>query len=324
MSSVTTSENEAAKTQVSPAKEKYRVTNWPEYEKALVQRGNITVWMDKDHLNACWLEKTKTGKKGASKTYSDDAIQLLLMLKNLFKLPYRSVEGFARSLMHLMGLELRVPDHTQMSRRAATLAVKIPRRERTEPLHIVADSTGLKVYGEGEWKVRMHGVSKRRSWVKVHLAIDANAKDVVGLEVTTEEWGDCEVFDDLIEQVEGNIEQIDVDGAYDTKEAYQTAAKREAKLVVPPREGAVYWEEGHPRNAALDKIADKGRKVWKQESGYHRRSLAENAMYRMKQLFEDKLSSRQFDTQVTEVHVRVALLNMMTYLGMPNSVKVAV
>jgi hypothetical protein len=192
--------------------------------------------------------------------YSDSAIQVLLMLKAVFGLPYHSVEGLAYSLMRLMGLELPVPDHTQMSRRARRLQVVIPRKERQEPIHLVVDSTGLKIYGEGEWKVRQHGASKRRTWRKVHLAVDGHAKDVIGVEVTTVDWADCDVFEGLVEQVEGELEQIDADGAYDTRQAYEVAAARETTLVVPPRENAVPWEKGHPRNAVLEQVAQRGRR----------------------------------------------------------------
>jgi hypothetical protein len=320
---IPTAEHTIAKDNEAKPKQKYRVTNWSEYDKALVLRGDITVWLEKGFLLEHWLVKTKTGKRGASLTYSDAAIQLLLMLKAIFRLTNRSVEGFARSVMRSMGLDLPVPDHTQLSRRAAKLDVRIPRQARKEPIHLVADSTGLKVYGEGEWKVRQHGVSKRRTWLKVHLAVDGHAKDVLGVAVTTSNVGDNEVLDSLVSQVEGDIEQINLDGAYDSREAYEIAAKRGAKLVVPPREGAVPWEEEHPRNAAIERIAEVGLKEWKKESGYHRRSIAETSMYRLKQLFGNQLTSRQFETQVNEVHVRVAVMNMMTYLGMPVSMKVA-
>ncbi len=305
------------------AKGKYRVTNWPDYDRALVRRGDVTVWFDEDFLRQHWHGKA-TGKRGMPLKYSDAAIQVLLMLKAVFVLPYRSVEGFARSLMRLLGLAFPVPDHTQMSRRAQRLQVAIPRRERPGPGHLVVDSTGLKVYGEGEWTVRQHGAGKHRTWRKVHLAVDGNAKDVIGVEVTTVEWADGEVFEGLVEQVEGSTEQIGGDGAYDTRKAYDVAASRVARLVVPPRENAVAWEDGHPRNDALEQIAEQGIATWKQASGYHRRSIAENAMYRLKQLFGDSLASRLFETQVTEVHARIAAMNVMTYLGMPISVRVGI
>jgi hypothetical protein len=154
------------------------------------------------------------------------------------------------------------------------------------------------------------------------LAVDGHAKDVIGVEVTTVDWADCEVFEELVEQVEGKIEQIDADGAYDTRHVYEVAAARETRLVVPPRENAVPWVKGHPRNAVLEQVAQWGMAKWKEESGYHRRSIAENTLYRLKQLFGDSLASRLFETQVTEVHTRIAALNVMTYLGMPVSVRV--
>ncbi len=226
--------------------------------------------------------------------------------------------------MKLMDLDFEIPDHSHIPRRARTPTVTIPRKERHEPIHVVVDSTGLKIYGEGEWKVRKHGASKRRRWLKVHLAVDAKVKDVIGVEVTTEEWADCEVFENLMAQVDSPVEQIGGDSAYDTCGAYAVADALEAKLVVPPRDNAVAWEDGHPRNDVLKQIEEKGMATWKKESGYHRRSIAENAMYRLKQLFGDAVASRIFDAQVVEVHARIAAMNIMTYLGMPISVRVGV
>lgn len=272
-------------------------------------------------MQALWLAPP-SGQRGAPVLYSDWAIQVLLMLKQVFGLPNRSVEGLARSLMCLIGLDLPVPDHTVISRRARTLTVQIERRERSGPIHVVADSTGLKVCGEGEWKVRQHGAGKRRTWLKVHLAVDADVRDVIAVEVTTTAWTDGEMFGGLINPIEGRIEQIDADGAYDTREAYDIAAQLEARLVVPPRDNAVAWEPTHPRTQALADIAQQGEAQWKRDTGYHQRSLAENAMYRLKQLFGNILASRLFEAQVNEVHARIAAMNRMTYLGMPKSIRV--
>ena len=301
-------------------KAKYRVTNWSAYDKALVKRGNVTLWFAEEVIVKHWKPEA-TGKRGAVVQYSDMAIQTMLTIKAVFSLTYRSVEGFGRSLMQLMGLDLRIPDHTSLSRRAKTLSVVIPRRTQAAPLHIVVDSTGLKVFGEGEWKVRQHGTSKRRTWIKVHLAVDSEILDVVGVEVTTPEWTDADVFEGLVGQIEGNIEQIDADGAYDTRAAYETARQRNARLIVPPRDNAVPWKKEHPRTQALAYIAEQGIKAWKKSTNYHQRSLAENAMYRLKQLLGDRLASRRFETQVTEVHVRIAAMNIMTSFGMPISTR---
>ena len=302
-------------------KVQYRVKNWSDYDAALVKRGNVTVWFAEDEVRENW-KPAATGKRGGVMQYSDMAIQTLLVLKSVFKLTYRSLEGFGCSLMSVMGLNLRIPDHSHLSRRAKTLNVVISRRVHDEPLHVVIDSTGLKVYGEGEWKVRQHGASKRRTWIKVHLAVDTKILDIIGVEVTTPAWADCEVFEGLLNQIEGTIEQIDVDGAYDTRSVYEAASQRGARLIVPPRKNAVPWEDQHPRTKALTAIAEQGMKEWKNSTGYHQRSLAENAMYRLKQLLGDRLASRLFETQVTEVHVRIAAMNIMTALGMPISARV--
>ena len=301
------------------SKYRYRVKNWAEYDRALVNRGNLTIWFDEESIAESWTPPKPVGR-GKPGLYSDVAIQTCLTLKTLFRLPYRATEGLLKSLMRLCGLDLPVPDHTHMSRRAATLEVKIPRRPRDGATHVVVDSTGLKVFGEGEWKVRQHGVGKRRTWRKIHLAVDATAKDIIGIEVTTADWHDSEVLPDLLAQVEGEIAQVSADGAYDTEGAHAAIAERGAKATIPPREGAAFWGNDHPRDAILAEIAARGREAWKEESGYHRRSLAENVMYRLKQP-GDHLFSREFDRQVAESHVRAAIINTFACLGMPQSVR---
>ena len=301
-------------------KYRYRVTNWAEYDRALVNRGSLTVWFDPDTIKESWTPPPPVGR-GKPGLYSDVAIQTCLMIKTLFRLPYRSTEGLMKSLMQLHGLDLPVPDHTHMSRRVAQLTVSIPRRPRKGPTHVVIDSTGLKIYGEGEWKVRQHGVGKRRTWRKIHLAVDATEKDIIGIELTTADWGDSEVLPSLLEQFPQEIDQVSADGAYDTERCHEAIAQRNAKATIPPREGAVRWGEDHPRDNILEAISIKGRARWKDESGYHRRSLAENMMYRLKQLLGERMFSRTFERQIAEAHVRAAILNRMTYLGMPQSVR---
>ena len=310
-------------TETSTGNATYRVTNWPAYDRALVQRGRLTIWFDEAFLRERW-RPVPTGKRGAPFSYSDIAIQALLTLKAVFGLPYRMVEGLASSIVQLMGVELRIPDHTLLSRRAKTLTISIPRRQRTGPIPVVVDSTGLKSYSESEWKVPQHGVGQRRTWRKVHVAVDADAKEVIGVEVTTQAWTDSEVFGGLLEQIEGDIAQVDGDGAYDHRHVYEAALQRGAAVAVPPRQNAMPWEAHHPRTQALAVIAEKGLAEWKKMVGYHRRSLAENGIYRLKQVFGERLASRLFETQVTEIHVRVAALNVMTYLGMPVSIRVGI
>jgi IS5 family transposase len=299
---------------------RYRVTNWADYDRALVNRGNLTIWFDEARIKDHWTPPPPVGR-GKPGLYSDVAIQTCLTLKTLFRLPYRATEGLLKSLMRLCQLDLPVPDHTHLSRRASTLTVQIPRRPRSGPVHVVVDSTGLKVFGEGEWKVRQHGIGKRRTWRKIHLAVDEAAKDIIGIEVTTADWHDSEVLADLLGQVEGDVSQVSADGAYDTQGCHAAIAERGAKATIPPRDGAILRGNDHPRDALLKEIEAKGRDGWKEDSGYHRRSLSENMMYRFKQL-GDKLLSRRFACQVVEAHIRVAVINGFAYLGMPQSVRV--
>ena len=238
----------------------------------------MTVWLEKGYLENNWIAKS-TGKRGAPKIYSDEAIQVMLTLKAVFKLPFRALEGFGQSLMRLMGLDFRIPDHSNMSRRGRELNIEIPIKKRLEPVHLVVDSTGLKIYGEGEWKIRKHGKSKRRHWVKVHLGVDANEKDVLGIEVTTEDYSDSDMFESLVTQVDGGIARIYGDGAYDTRNAYAVADHNKAELIVPPRENTIFWKNGHPRNTTIMLAFLLGMVLWKTLSGYHKRSIAENAMY---------------------------------------------
>ena len=303
------------------SKAKYKIQNWSEYDAALVQRGNVTVWFAEDYVLKNWSVKP-SGKRGSPLLYSNEAIEMLLILKAVFSLRYRSLEGFSRSIMKQMNLELRIPDHTTMSRRACHVKVNIPKKARSEPIHLVIDSTGLKIYGEGEWKIRKHSKSQRRRWIKVHLGVDAAEKDVLAVEVTEDDCHDAEMFEKLVEQVDDAIECIYGDGAYDTRKAYDVADKKKANLLVPPRENAVFWENGHPRNTALFLILMMGLTCWKVATGYHKRSIAENTMYRLKQLFGASLASRKLATQRSEVHAQLAAMNIMTYLGMPISVRV--
>ena len=223
--------------------------------------------------------------------------------------------------MRLCPLDLPVPDHTHLSRRAATLEVQIPRRPRSGAVHVVVDSTGLKVLGEGEWKVCQHGVGKRCTWRKIHLAVDETSKDIIGIEVTTADWHDSEVFADLLGQVEGDVSQVSADGAYDTQGCHAAITELGAKATLPPRDGAILWGSDHPRDGLLNEIDAKGRAGWKDDSGYHRRSLSETMMVRFKPL-GDKRLSRCFERPVVEAHVRVVVINTFTYLGMPQSVRV--
>jgi IS5 family transposase len=305
-------------------KQAYRLRNWKHYNAALVQRGSLTIWVSDDVITA-WRNSEKTGKPGKPRTYSDTAVLCMATLKEVYHLPLRATQGLLLSIMKLLGLDLPVMDYSQLSRRCATLEVVLPRRNKDEALHMVVDSTGVKVFGEGEWKVRQHGYSKRRTWRKLHLGADETTGEIVAAVVTTNNVADSQVLEEMLEQVEDEIEQVSGDGSYDKRKCYEAIRKRQAKAAIPPQRNAKIWQHGNRqaerliRDENLRRIRQVGRKKWKQEIGYHRRSLAETQMFRVKTIFGDRVSARQFAGQATQVLVRCAALNTMTHLGMPDS-----
>jgi len=304
---------------VTQAKSSYKITNWRKYNESLVQRGSITFWFSDDVLDQ-WEHATKVGHPFV---YSDTAIESLLMLRELFRLPYRQTEGFGRSLVQLMQVDVAIPDFTSLTKRAAKLEIALDVAERQGPIDVVVDSTGLKVFGEGEWKTRKHGVSKRRTWRKLHLAVNPETQEIEA-EVLTENSGhDADQVEDLLEQIDSPVDSLAGDGAYDQWKVYETLATEEIEPIIPPRRNAKIKQHGNSseppleRDEAIRGIRAVGRKQWKQDVGYHRRSLAETAMYRMKCCFGAILKNRELENQRTEARLRCKILNYFTHLGLP-------
>ncbi|WP_421204104.1 IS5 family transposase [Aeromonas enteropelogenes] len=279
-------------------KSKHKISNWQQYNQALVQRGSLTIWMDEQAIQQ-WHCQSHHGRRGRGFHYSDTAIETALMLKGLFKLPLRALEGFINSLFQLMAVPLQSPDYSCISKRAKTVDIKYRLPSQGPVAHLVIDATGLKVYGEGEWKIRKHGKEKRRVWRKLHLVADN------------------EVLPTLLNPLRRKIKQVSADGAYDTKACHALLKKKGAKATIPPRKNAVLWEEGHPRSEAVTALKAGELKQWKQNCGYHQRSIAETAMYRFKQLIGPKLSLRNYNAQVSELLAGVKVMNKLTGLGMP-------
>jgi hypothetical protein len=306
----------------------YRVKNWSEYDKALVQRGSITFWLS-DDLEKVWMY-TGERQRGSQFDYSDKAIEIMLTIKEVFHLSNRGVEGFVRSLFGLMKISLPVPDHSTLSKRGKTLQVKLPRKA-SGGLNLVLDSTGLKIYGEGEWKVRKHGYSKRRTWRKLHLGADPESGEIQAVFLTENSVSDDVVVKDLLEQIEQTLLACAADGAYDKRKVYDALNKHSpaVEILIPPRKDARIWQHGNSkaerfkRDENLRYIRKHGRQRWKDDSGYHMRSLAETAMFRLKTIFGDELSARLLETQTTQALIRCLALNKMTHLGMPESYQVA-
>jgi IS5 family transposase len=314
-------------TRRATSKPVYRIRNWKQYNDALVNRGSLTLWVDRAALQA-WQYQGPP-QQGAQFRYSDTAIQCVLTLRAVYHLPLRATEGFARSILGLMGTELSVPDYSTLCRRAKTLQIDLP-KVAVGPLHLVIDSTGLKVYGEGEWKVRQHGYSKRRTWLKLHLAIDPATHEIRAAMVSEPGVTDAEAVPDLLEQEEGQIEAVEADGAFDRRGVYKALERRGARAIIPPRRDAKIIRHGNTsgprlaRDENLRRIRKIGRTAWKEEAGYHRRSLGETAMFRIKTIFGDGVASRSPERQAKEVGIRCRAMNIMTHQGMPVSERVAV
>ena len=306
----------------------YRVRNWPEYNKALVHRGSLTLWISPE-LIATWNERERTGKPGRPRIYSDQAIEAALTLRAIYRLALRQTEGLMLSIVELLGLEADLMTYTTLCRRSQSLEVALPTYGVGEGLHVLVDASGVKVYGEGEWKVRQHGVGKRRTWRKLHIGIDGETQQVVAALVTTPDWSDDEILPEMLDQIPEPIEEVIADGAYDTRRCYRAIRARGAKAIIPPRRTAVIWQHGRSRAPALDRdenlraIRAKGRRAWKRESGYHERSLVETAFSRIKRLFGDGVRGRSLDAQHSELMLRCAVMNRWTSLGMPDSYAVA-
>jgi hypothetical protein len=276
----------------------YHIRNWREYNRALRQRGSLTIWISSKAI-ANWTTKELTGEPGASPTYTDLAIETMATVQAIYGLGGRQTQGFLQSVFELMKLELTTPDHSTLSRRRRQLKITLPVKDWTKTRHLLVDSTGVKVYGEGEWKVRQHGIGKRRTWRKVHFCTDEATLEIISVVASTNDVSDAEALPELLQDVPGEIEQVSADGAYDQRKCYDTLNRHRARAAIPPRKGARIWRhansrtERHVRDENLRRIRKVGRKHWKRESNYHRRSLAETQGFRYKTIFGDRLQTRR-------------------------------
>ena len=302
----------------------YRVTNWCDYNRALMSRGEVTLWLDEAVLDG-WRA---VGGKGMR--YSDAAILCALSLRAVYKLPLRQTQGFLHSLKAMLGLTIPVPHYSTLARRAADLAVpQLERGPQKGPLHLAIDSTGIKLFGEGEWKMRQHGKAKRRVWRKLHLAVDTDTGHILAHTLTGSDHHDGPELPGLLAKVKEPVAVVSADKGYDSFACHRAILAIGAHPVIPPRTGAAITpppgEKDAPatRGDAVRRIHEIGAKAWKVETGYHRRSLAETAMARYKAILGPNLKSRNRDTQITEAAIAVRCINTFTAIGMPNAVKIA-
>ncbi len=309
-------------------KAKYRIRNWSDYNRSLVERGSLTFWISEELL-ANWIVTEKSGERGRAPHYTAAAIVAMASLKFVFAQAGRQRCGLVASIFRLLKVQLSVPDQSTLWRRMAGGEVSLPVKASDKARHLVIDSTGLKVYGEGEWKLRTHGASKRRTWRKLHLCLDAATGEIIVAAGSENSVSDCALFPEMVRLVEGEIEQVSADGSYDRRKVYAALNERAIKrAAIPPRKGARIWQPGNSskerliRDENLRLIRKKGRAKWKQEANYHQRSLAETGVFRFKTIFSDKLQSRKQANQFQEIIIKCAALNRMTHLGMPDSYKV--
>ncbi|UWS77820.1 IS5 family transposase [Phaeobacter sp. G2] len=297
---------------------KYKTTNWSSSNDALKQRGSLAIWFDPEMV---WTPPP-TGRRGRQCKFSDAAIQTCLTMKVLFGMPLRQTAGFVESLLRLVGLDWSVPDFSTLWRRQKTLNVSLPYRGGTGPLNLLIDSTGIKAEGEGEWNARKHGGPKRRIWRKIHIGIDEETLEVRAVEVTTSNIGDAPMLPELLNQIppDQDLGSLTADGAYDTRRCHDVIAARGAHAVIPPRKNAKPWKPTSAgaiaRNEAVNASRYLGRALWRRWSGYHRRSRVETKMHCVK-LLGQSLMAWDFDRQVAEIQVRIAVLNRYTALGIP-------
>jgi hypothetical protein len=241
----------------------------------------------------------------------------------VFHQPLRQTEGLLRSIATMLAVDIAVPDHTTLSRRGRGLTILPKMVGREEPLHLLVDSTGLKIYGEGEWLDQKRGIRSPRRWRKLHLGVDADTHKIVVVELTPDDAGDVSELPGLLDQV--GIASVTADGAYDGEVVYDAVANRHpnAEIIIPPRVTAVPNKTtATQRDRHIAKIERHGRMGWQRRSGYNRRSLAETAVYRYKTIIGRRLQSRTLPTQRTEAKIGCNVLNRMTSFGMPTSVRI--
>ncbi|MGI9449714.1 MAG: IS5 family transposase [Geminicoccaceae bacterium] len=309
-------------------KARYGVKNWPEYEASLRRRGDLRIWIAGD-VTDHWIVPGKCTPKG-DPVYTDLAIETVLTLRLVFHQPLRPTEGFVSSILAFMGLDLPVPDHTTLSRRGGGLVRSRCVSPSKDSLDLVVDTTGLKIYGPGEWRQERFGERKtgklRQSWRKLHLGIDPDNGNIVASDLTDKDVGDVTVLPDLLDQVDGRIDKFLADGAYVGDPTYQLFVQRPQSLplpevIVPPRGAGLGLAKTEDllrqRNRHVRTIQDEGRMAWQKSSGYNRRALVEATMSRYKRIIGPGLRSRNPAAQKNEAMMSVDVLNHMIKLGKP-------
>jgi hypothetical protein len=291
-----------------------RKRNWREYNKLLVQRGSLTFLIDPKVMKAL-VPKPQKKKAGRPLEFSDQLIEILLMIKIHYKMTYRMLEGFVRFFFEdLKGI--KIPCYSLICKRAKGLAAKMPKLSTSRPYAVIVDATGIKVQGEGEWKVKIHGKGRPRKWIKLHIAIDAKTQEIIGEMTTESSVDDGKAFPTVMSQVSGRPRNVIGDGAYDDREVRDLIRSRGGKALIPPPSNAVCRGIDEDRDRAVldirafggDKIA---KSIWGKISGYSKRALVETTFSRYKKMFGERAFSRTWERLVLENRLKCVLLNKM-------------
>jgi hypothetical protein len=319
-------------TAISPRKDTYKITNWKQYNKSLEKRGDFSLWIEGSVLRS-WIDLTPKKVVGEC-LYPNCVIETCLILGKIYGQKLRQSVGFVRALMRMMGhSKIMIPDYSTLSRRQSQLQVvfsdAFSRLAKGEKLDICIDSTGLKVYGEGEWKVKKHGMSKHRMWQKLHIGINAHTQEIISVKLTTNAGDDASTAKAMLKDKTHQIKSFRGDGAYDDT-TFRQLLGDDVKQIIPPPKNAVICkaskkkpvpEHLRQRNKAVERIAEGTLREWKKEENYHVRSLNEVAMFRFKTVFGGGLDARKFENQEVEALLKCKVLNRFAKMGMPQSVR---
>ena len=307
-------------------KQKHRLRNWSEYNKALVNRGRIDFWLEESAIERWYEPYTPNDGTGKPRQYSDFAIIVCHEIRQVYHLTLRQTEGFVNSIFGLMGLDSKCPSYSILSKRLALLNTACPRytekdKVPDETAAIAIDSTGLKRFGRDEWHQERHKVSAKRSWRKLHLLVDDD-HIIHGCALTDRFTSDDSMVEALLEQTKIEANSVFMDGGYDSLGIYEHFDRQYShmKVVVPPDKDAVISQNNHEyRNDNLRFIKNHGRMHWQKTHQYGKRNLSEMAIQRYKRILGPKLHSREFTRQKQEALIGTSILNKMTSLGMPDS-----
>lgn len=295
---------------------RHKKRDWSNYNKSLVNRGSITLWLSPEAVRS-WKAKRVKGRSGRPFQYSDNAILTATIIRHVFKLSLRTCEGFLKSIFHFFKSNLKVPCYTQICKRSKKLSLPKHFLKGKKIRHVVVDATGLKVYGEGEWKVKKHGAGKRRQWRKLHLAVDEDSQEIVFADITKEHVHDTTFVSEIIKNRKG-LKRVVMDGAADSSTIYKLCWEQGIDLLTPPQKNARLRTEPHleKRNRHLLEILGLGgdkvaRSIWGKLTGYSKRSTVESAIARWKKLFGQDLKGRTEETQHLEIQIKSIILNKM-------------